>query len=166
MASTTMSKASRLATEDVTVNGDTHEAVKNFAILIDTHRDQPHVGMFAEDIHRGECKPTLVHLLGPAAIGRLAATGRLGSGPTIPAGRGSHPDWWLWHATTGQTMALHDKHRFVSVNWWTNYLANYIAEYGLLPIDDKGFMPTKYLRDPRAKRYQLRSFRQIVVERN
>ena len=156
MASTTLSRASRLATEDVTVDGETLPAVKEFAIFIDTHRDQPHIGSFDDDVHRGTCKPTLVHLLGPSAAYSTAGNNH----------KGVIPDWYIWNANTGAKLPLHDKHKFVSVSWWQNYLANYIAEYGQLPTDDKGFMPTKYLRDARAQNYKLRSFRQIVVERN
>jgi hypothetical protein len=145
MASTTMSRAFGLGTDEVTVDGVTHDAVKDFAVFIDTHRDQPHIGSFDDDVHRGTCKPTLVHLIKPDGV--------------------TYADWTLWNARTGQTLPLHDKHKFVSVNFWGNFLANYIAEYGGLPTDDKGFMPTKYLRDARAKQYKLRSFRQIVVER-
>ena len=32
------------------------EIVENFGIFIDTHRDQPHVGTFTDDIHRGHCR--------------------------------------------------------------------------------------------------------------
>jgi hypothetical protein len=150
MASTTYTRATGLATEDVTVDGETLSAVKDFAIFIDTHRDQPHVGSFDDDVHRGTCKPTLVHLLAPDPA---AMTGKL-------------TDWTLWNAQTGQRLPLHEKHKFVSLDWWTKYLAEYIQDNGELPFDGKGFMPTSHLRDARAGTYKLRSFRQIVVERS
>lgn len=149
MASTTLSRASGLATEDVTVNGDTRTAVKDFAIFIDTHRDQPHVGSFDDDVHRGTCMPVLVHLV-PPHWGKNSPT---------------YADWTLWNAATGASMPLHEKHKFVSIDWWTKYLAEYIADNGELPLDGKGSMPTSHLRDARAQKYKLRSFRQIVVER-
>lgn len=145
MASTTLNRAQALGTVAVTVSGTTLEAVEDFAIFIDTHRDQPHVGSFDDDVHRGTCKPTLVHLL-----------------PPDPAAKS---EWLMWHAQTGRTLAIDPKHKFVSVDWWGTYLAESIADTGGLPIDGKGFMPTKNLRDARAQKYKLRSFRQIVVER-
>jgi hypothetical protein len=101
-------------------------------------------------VHRGTCKPTLVHLIPPD--------------PTIAKGQLS--DWYLWHAVTGAALPLHEKHKFVSIDWWSRYLAEYIADHGELPFDGKGFMPTSHLRDARAGTYKLRSFRQIVVERS
>jgi hypothetical protein len=148
-----MTRAGSLGTNTVTVDGVTKEAVKDFAIFIDTHRDQPHVGSFDDDVHRGTCKPTLVHLI-----------------PPDPALVGSRPvelrDWTLWETKGGGQLPLHLKHKFVGLDWWTTFLAEHIAETGELPIDDKGFMPTSHLRDARAQKYKLRSFRQIVVERS
>lgn len=139
MASTTMSRASALPTSTVTIGGVSMEVVKNFAIFIDTHRDQPHVGSFHPDIHRGTCKPTLVHLLE------------------------SSNDFYLVHNETGGTLKLDEKHRFLDVDWWAGFLADWWAEHGELPVDKDGFMPTSHLRDPRKKTYFLRSFRQMVV---
>lgn len=153
MASTTYSRADRLKRESidyvdpVTGASMTVPVVKDFAFFIDTHRDLPHVGMFDTDIHRGTCKPTLVHL---------------GSPSTSPAGV-----WELVKADEPwRRLALNDeKHRFVTVDWWSDYVMGLISEGKEMPFDSRGFMPTSHFRDPRAKRYVMRSFRQIVVDR-
>ena len=148
MASTTFSRAERLKTEKVTAGGVEVEVVKDFAIFIDTHRDQPHVGMFEVDIHRGTCKPTLVHLRPPA------------KGYTT-----EWNDWALIRASDGLVLPLHSKHKFVDKTWFMSWVSEYVMENGEAPIDDKGFMLTTKLRDARASVYKLRSFRQMVVER-
>lgn len=149
MASTTFMRAHRLKTEVVSLPGGTDRTVvKDFAIFIDTHRDQPHVGMFEDDIHRGTCKPTLVHLEPPA------------SGVTK-----EWSDWLLVRAEDGMTLPLHSKHKFVSLDWWKEWVTDYVFEHGESPIGDRGFMFTTKLRDARAGVYKLRSFRQVVVER-
>ena len=113
--------------------------IKGFGIFIDTHRDQPHVGSFFEDIHRGECRPTLVDYV----VGEDL----------------------LVEPETGKTLARHDKHMFVEEDWYQEWLMNWLAEHGTLPTNDEGVMVTSHLRDPRAQKYLLKSFRQIVVSR-
>lgn len=149
MASTTFSKAARLITEDIPFPGGvTYRAVKDFAYFIDTHRDQPHVGMFHDDIHRGTCRPTLVHLVPPE------------SGTTT-----EWSDWTLVRASDGLTLPLNSKHKFISAAWWQTWLYDYVVEHGEVPTDDRGFMLTTKLRDARAGVYKMKSFRQMVVER-
>lgn len=147
MASTTMSRASGLGQVLVTVAGEQRDAVEDFAVFIDTHRDQPHVGSFEDDIHRGQCRPTLVHLI----VTPNATTGV--------------PDYTLWRNEDGKKLKLHEKHRFVTVDWWRGYIIDAMAANGVMPLDAKGFMPTSHLRDARAKKYMLKSFRQVVVDR-
>lgn len=147
MSSTTLARAAGLAIQQLKINGVEFGAVPNFAVFIDTHRDQPHVGSFENDIHRGECKPTLVHLM-PLT--------------TSPAGL---QDWALLRASDGRTLVLHEKHRFIDVEWWGDFLARAIADTGSLPLDSNGMLPTSHLRDARAKKYLLKSFRQMVVSR-
>lgn len=148
MASTTFARAERLKTEDLYVGGVEVRVVKDFAIFIDTHRDQPHVGMFEEDIHRGTCKPTLVHLRPPA------------SGVTT-----EWHDWALIRAEDGAVLPLHSKHKFVDKHWFNRWVMDYVLEHGEAPVGERGFMFTTKLRDARAGVYKLRSFRQMVVER-
>jgi hypothetical protein len=148
VASTTFARAERLRTEDVEIDGEVFTVVKDFAIFIDTHRDQPHVGMFEDDIHRGTCKPTMVHLMPPA------------SGVTT-----EWSDWSLVRASDGLTLPLHSKHKFVDKNWYHQWVMDYVLEHGEAPLGERGFMFTTKLRDARAGVYKLRSFRQMVVER-
>ena len=148
MASTTFARAEALKTEKVIAGGVEVTVVKEFAIFIDTHRDQPHVGMFESDIHRGTCKPTLVHLRPPP------------SGVT-----GEWSDWALIAEQTGEVLPLHSKHKFVDKAWYQRWVMDYIMENGEAPVGDKGFLFTTKLRDARAGVYKLRSFRQMVVER-
>lgn len=115
------------------------EIIEGFGIFIDTHRDQPHVGMFHEDIHRGQCRPTKVDYI----VG----------------------EDMLVNNETGVSLQRHDKHMFVEEDWYQEWLMNWVAEHGTLPIDAEGVMPTSHFRDPRAKTYLLKSFRQMVVAR-
>jgi hypothetical protein len=144
MASTTYLRAVGLPRTQVSVGQFSGEVVKDFAIFIDTHRDQPHVGMFEDDIHRGTCKPTLVHLA------------------TVKDNAGN-PAYYLIRNEDGKSLKLHEKHKFVTVEWWRGWLLDQVAEKGKLPINSEGFMATSHLRDARAGRYMLKSFRQIVV---
>lgn len=116
------------------------EVIENFGIFIDTHRDQPHVGTFYDDIHRGQCKPTLVNYV----VGEDL----------------------LLEPESGKTLQRHDKHLFVDEDWYQTFLMNWVAEHGTLPTDAEGVMPTSHFRDPREKRYLLKSFRQQIVARH
>lgn len=148
MASTTKSRAMALKVSNVKLpsGGVITGVVENFAIFIDTHRDQPHVGTFEDDIHRGMCKPTLVHYLPPSAT-----PGDLGR---------------IYRAEDGKGLDVHEKHRFVELDWWTGFLTDYIMANGASPVsttgDQKGQMPTSHLRNARTKVYKLKSLRQIV----
>lgn len=115
------------------------KVIKDFGIFIDTHRDQPHVGSFHEDIHRGQCRPTPVDYV----VGEDL----------------------LLEPESGQTLQRHDKHLFVETEWYQNWLMDWLTANGSLPTDGEGVMPTSHFRDPRAKTYLLKSFRQMVVAR-
>lgn len=121
------------------------KVVKDFAIFIDTHRDQPHIGSFGKDIHRGYCRPTKVDYVvwDPAS----------GSGDL------------LFNPETGVVLARHDKHLFVTEDWFANFLVEKLVRGEPDPRDGDGVMATSHLRDARAKVYQLKSFRQIVMDR-
>lgn len=147
MASTTAARAASLPVGAVTTptGGALGNVVENFAVFIDTHRDQPHVPTFGTDIHRGMCQPVVVHY-----------------GPARPPAR---PDPLLFRASDGATINLDEQHhKFISIDWWTSFVLDYMQAHGTTPLDGDGMMPTSHLRDARAKRYLLRSFRQIVVE--
>jgi hypothetical protein len=143
---TTMELVNRLPHEAITIGPTTVTAVKNLAVLIDTHRDHPHVGSFHSDIHRGECRPMTVHTY--IGIGR--------DGQAIPM---------LVNAETGQTMMHHPKHLFVSLEWYENWFVNWIMEHGTSPVDDEGKMATSHFRDPGAKVYLLKTYGYMVRER-
>jgi hypothetical protein len=150
MSSTTFTRGRLLKTEDFTIAGTHFTAlVKDFAYFVDTHRDHPHVGMFEADIHRGTCKPTLVHLVPPPS----SITGS------------SIGDWAIVREEDAAVLYLHAKHKFISIDWWNKFVLNYIMDESKAPVNDDGFMPTSHLRDARAGVYKLRSFRQVVVER-
>jgi hypothetical protein len=110
--------------------------LKNFAVFIDTHRDQPHVGAFYDDIHRGQCRPTMVDYI----IG----------------------DDMLVNQETGQTLYRHDKHMFITSDYYAEFLTNYIMANGTDPRDGAGCLATSHFRDARAKVYELKSFREVV----
>lgn len=115
------------------------KVVENFAIFIDTHRDQPHVGTFGDDIHRGFCRPTKVDYV----IGEDS----------------------LLNQETGEKLQRHDKHMYVDEDWFAGFLIEWMMSHeGKSPLDNDGMMPTSHLRDPRAKVYQLKSFRQMAME--
>lgn len=115
------------------------KVIKDFGIFIDTHRDQPHVGSFKEDIHRGECAPTRVDYV----VGEDL----------------------LLEPESGKALLRHDKHLFVEESWYEEWLMNWLVEHGTLPTNAEGVMPTSHFRDPRAGKYLLKSFRQMVVAR-
>ena len=144
MASTTYMRAAGLPRTQVSVGQFSGEVVKDFAIFVDTHRDQPHVGTFEDDVHRGTCKPTLVHLA------------------TVKDNAGN-PSYFLVRNEDGKSLKLHEKHKFITVDWWKGFLLDFYGEHGKLPVNQEGFMATSHLRDARAGRYKLKSFRQIVV---
>jgi hypothetical protein len=110
--------------------------VPEFAVFIDTHRDQPHVGNFDPDIHRGMCKPT-------------------------PVGYDTVTDE-IVDIATNQRLARHEKFLYVTNEWYVQFMIDKLLE-GISPLDSNGQMATSHLRDPRAKKYLLKSFRQIVL---
>lgn len=126
------------------------EAVPNFAVFLDTHRDQPHVPSFDDDLHRGHVRPTPVHYAWAPAISK--------DGVLIYAG----PETEKQHIA----IALSDKHRFVTFSWWQDFISQYMFEHGTSPIirhgDQIGTIPTRLLRDSHSKVYHMKSFRQIV----
>jgi hypothetical protein len=110
--------------------------IENFGIFIDTHRDQPHVGVFFDDIHRGQCRPMLVHY--------------------------DITDDYLIDAESGTTLPRHDKHMFVTPEFYAQFLTDYMMQNGTDPRDGAGCLPTSHFRDARAKVYELKSFREMV----
>ena len=113
--------------------------IERFALFVDTHRDQPHIGTFHPDIHRGQSRPTLVDY---------------------------QPDGDLIiNAETGDPLERHPKHMFITEEWFGNYLVEKMMEGEPDPRDGDGIMATSHLRDSRAKVYLVKTFRQIVVER-
>lgn len=159
MASTTKSRASALPTTTVKVPTTLGvpieiEVVPNFAVFIDTHRDQPHVPTFEDDIHRGMTRPTLVHFRPPTIT-------ISGTPMTLPAPLGQ-----IVRVEDGRMIDVDPKHKFVEVQWWQGFLMDYIMEHGVSPVstdsETKGQLPTSHLRDSRAKVYALKSLRQIV----
>jgi hypothetical protein len=123
------------------------EVVPDFGVFIDTHRDQPHIGTFHEDIHRGSCRPVMVHLYVEDATANPAKL-------------------FLVEAASGKTLAVHDKHMYVTPDFWAEFLMTFIMEHGQPPVDTEGVMVTSHLRDPRAKVYKLKSFRQMLEWRH
>lgn len=112
------------------------EIVEWFGVFIDTHRDQPHIGGFHEDIHRGTCLPTLVDYV--------------------------RNDDYLREPKTGMLLQRHDKHLFIEPEAWGQFLVNWMMANGDDPRDGSGSLPTSHFRDSRKKLYLLRSFRQMV----
>jgi len=110
--------------------------IEDFAVFIDTHRDQPHVGVFYSDIHRGQCRPTMVDYI----IG----------------------DDLLIDRADGATLYRHDKHQFVTGSYFAEFITNELMVNGADPRDGNGCLPTSHFRDARAKVYELKSFREIV----
>ena len=110
--------------------------LEDFAVFIDTHRDQPHVGVFFGDIHRGQCRPIKVSY--DAAADELI------------------------EQDSGNRLPRHDKHMFVTNEYYAQFLVDYLMEHGADPRDGNGCMPTSHFRDARAKIYELKSFREIV----
>lgn len=119
------------------------QVVPDFGVFIDTHRDQPHIGSFFEDIHRGSCRPTLVHL-------------QVDDATTNPA------KLFIVEPGSGKLLPLHEKHLFVTPAFWGEFLVAFMMEHGQPPLDAEGIMVTSHLRDPRAKVYKLKSFRQML----
>ncbi len=152
MASSTVRRGLELQTEDISLDDGSEETgVRNFGMLIDTHRDVPHVPTFSNDIHRGWCRPTLVHWQPPA--------------PDTLAVEPDHMGFLFTQA--GGWGEVHLAHRFITNEWWGEYVLDYVMDHGKTPTDhagdENGSMPTKFLRDPRGKVYLLRSFRQMVL---
>jgi hypothetical protein len=143
--STTLDLFSRLKHESLATSTGGVSVVKNFAVFIDTHRDQPHVGTFHHDIHRGECRPTTVHARMTTDKGQRVIQ--------------------LIHPETMEILAYHPKHLFVSAGWYETWFVNWIMEHGTGPLDDEGKMVTTHFRDPREKRYVLKTFGYMVRER-
>lgn len=150
MSSTTRKKAAALKTGVAMVatsSGMTFGVVPNFAMFIDTHRDQPHIPSF-EDLHRGMTKPTLVHYVPPKDT-------------DPPEHMGA-----LIRVEDGSLINVHPKHRFLEVDWWTKFVTDWVMEHGTSPTptsgEYKGQLPTSHLRDARRRVYHLKSLRQIV----
>ncbi len=118
-----------------TLNG----LIPDFGLFIDTHRDQPHVGSFHDDIHRGFSRPT-----------------RVDYSPGLDM---------LIEQNTGQSLARKDKHMFVTDEWFASFLLERMMSGLSDPRDGDGMLATSHLRDARAKVYHLKSFRQIVMDR-
>ena len=110
--------------------------LEEFGVFIDTHRDQPHVGVFFDDIHRGACRPT-------------------------PVDYGIDDDW-LINRETGEILPRHDKHMFVTNEFFATFLLDQLMVNGADPRDGNGCLPTSHFRDARAKVYELKSFRELV----
>jgi hypothetical protein len=123
------------------------DVVPDFGVFIDTHRDQPHIGTFHEDIHRGSCRPVMVHL-------------QVEDAEVDPV------KLYLVEPTTGKALPIHEKHMFVTPEFWAEFLMTFIMEHGQPPLDSEGVMITSHLRDPRAKVYKLKSFRQMLEWRH
>jgi hypothetical protein len=113
------------------------EVIEGFGIFIDTHRDQPHVGTFNEDIHRGMCNPMLVDYV--------------------------RKDDFLRNPQDGMLLQRHDKHLFIEPEEWGAFLVDWMMTRGSTPFDGTGSLPTSHFRDSRKKLYLLRSFRQMVA---
>lgn len=159
MASTTRKKAATLTVVPTSfpslVKGappEIYEVVPDFAIFIDTHRDQPHVPTFEDDLHRGWCRPTPVHYIPPPLTGMLAV---------VDDGQLIRED--------GRVIDVDPKHRFLETDWWREFVTDFAINNGSSPLmkggDQDGQMPTKLLRDARNKVYKLKSLRQIVRSR-
>jgi hypothetical protein len=138
--------------EKVTGPGGTKDkvtlnVVPGFAVFIDTHRDQPHVPTFEGDIHRGWCKPTLVDYAPPPDGSPVDNLGHI-------------------VRSDGRVIEVDPKHRFVDLDWWTDYVTSYVIENGRSPVmgpgEFEGQLPTAHLRDSHKKVYHLKSLRQIV----
>jgi len=112
------------------------EIVENFGIFIDTHRDQPHVGTFTDDIHRGHCRPMPVDYI--------------------------IVDDMLRNPENGNLLQRHEKHLFIQPDTWTTFLVDSLMTTGADPRSGDGTLPTTHFRDARKKIYLLRSFRQMV----
>jgi hypothetical protein len=110
--------------------------VREFGIFVDTHRDQPHVGTFDDDVHRGMCKPTPVDYI--------------------------IEDDLFYEPESGVTLKRHGKHQFIDPEWLANFEFNEMLD-GKEVRDSNGFMPTSHLRDARAHKYHMWSFRQTVM---
>jgi len=143
--STTLDLFERLEHSDL---GTGIKVVKDLAVFIDTHRDHPHVGTFHPDIHRGECRPTTVH----ARIFHKPTTGIDREQRIIQ----------IVHPETGVILDVHPKHLFVSTEWYETWFVNWIMEHGTGPLDEEGKMVTTHFRNPREKKYDLKTFGYMV----
>jgi len=111
--------------------------IEEFGVFMDTHRDQPHIGSFSDDIHRGHVLPTPVdYIVGDDA---------------------------LRNRDTGKILQRHDKHLFIEQETWGTFLVNYLMTKGEDPRSGDGSLPTSHFRDARNGVYALRSFRQMVM---
>jgi hypothetical protein len=111
--------------------------VEKFGFFVDTHRDQPHVGSFHDDIHRGHCIPMVVDYV----IG----------------------DDYLRNPEDGSLIDRHEKHLFITDEQWGKFLLDALMTTGD-PRDGQGSLPTSHFRDARKGVYLLKSFRQMVAE--
>ena len=161
MASTTYRRISVLPRRTIT-HPDLGElvVVKNFGVFVDTHRDLPHVGSFEDDLHRGTCKPVVVHFW------RTNAQTYDSSNSAAVTMARNNPNGVLVHAVNNRLLPLHDSHRFVTTGWWQNFIQEYILDFGVDSFAPDGslWLSTSKLRDPRRGVYKLKSFRQIVMD--
>lgn len=109
--------------------------IEDFGIFIDTHRDQPHIGTFLPDIHRGMCAPTPVNYV-------------------------IQDDFLV---SNGNLLMRHEKHMFIEHEAWQKILMEILMTTGEDPRAGDGTMPTSHFRDARAGLYLLKSFRQMVT---
>lgn len=110
------------------------EVVEDFAIVIEMHQDKDSAfDQFRHSFIRGECGPVKVHLL-----------------------QGDH-----LMDDSGSTIKIDDRMKFMSMEAFQNFVASWIMEHGTAPMTN-GIMPTRYLRDARAKVNLFRSFRQMI----
>lgn len=130
--------AERLARVPATNMAGGEHVIEEFGLFVDTHRDHPHIGTFHDDIHRGQCAPMMVSY----AI----------------------EDDVFIDQVSGRIVHRHDKHMFVSEEWFSNFLLNSMMAGTGDPRDSEGLMPTSHLRDARSSVYHLLTFRQVVMQ--
>lgn len=63
---------------------------------------------------------------------------------------------------TGNRLPLHQKHLFITPEFWQQFLLNALMETGTDPRRGDGTLPTSHFRDARKGVYELKSFRQMV----
>lgn len=111
--------------------------VEHFAMLIEMHQDNDNAyAQFRHSFIRGQCAPIKVSYC---------------------------PATFELENEDGTAVDLrYREHRFLAIEDWSRFAMNYIMDNGVSPLID-GTMPTRLLRDARAGRNELRSFRQMVI---